>query len=190
MSPVLLLGPTRWRAGRSPVVPKAIAPFLPKGWKRRGAPGRLWPIDVRAALAGALRSAGVDATLMEAEPDRGNETRTGKFARLASRGRDMRFFVFWPLHANLAGLVWELGQLAGRMEESRLAGRQVHLFAESGVVDLEVEHDRVVFRERGHRTTYFEDLALWGCAIDLWEDYDALFDRVVGAGLASSARAP
>jgi hypothetical protein len=184
MSPVLLLGPTRWRAGRSPAVPEEIAKFLPPGWKRRGARGRLWPIDVRAALVGALRSAGVDATLMEAEPDRGTETRTGKFARLVSSRRDLRFFVFWPLRANLAGLVWELGHLAGRMEESRLAGRQVHVFAERGVVELDLDHDRVVFRETGHRTTYFEDLARWGCAIDLWADYEALFESVVAAGTA------
>jgi hypothetical protein len=182
MTWTLILGPSKWKAGYRPEIPVELAELLPHKWSRRGH-DTLWPIDIRALLAGLLRREGVEAVLMEDVPRRERETHTRHFARLVRGHRQGRFFAFWPRNANLSGLIWELSHLGGSIENKVLEGGQLHLFPEEGVAGFDPEAGTIVFEEQGNRTTYFEDLGRWGCTIDIWTDYPSLVDKVLEAGV-------
>jgi len=183
MSWTLVIGPTKWKREHQPQVPEGLGQLLPRSWKRRHR-DQLWPIDIRALLAGLLRREGVEAVLMEEDRGDQRESHSAHFARLVREHRAGRFFAHWPLNANISGHVWQLSHLGARIEDGYLQGRQLHLFPEEGVARLDDESGLMVFLEEGNRTTYFDDLGGWGCALHSWSDYDSLVEKVLEAGTA------
>ena len=183
MSWTLVIGPSKWKAGHQPALPEGLVDLVPKQWKRRGR-DVLWPIDIRAILAGLLRREGVEATLMEDDLERERESHSAHFSRLVRNHRRGHFFGYWPLNANISGLIWELSHLGTRIEDRRLQGHQLHLFPEEGVVRFDGETVQIVFTEEGNRTTYFEDIGIWGCVLHPWTDYASLMEKLLEAGAA------
>lgn len=183
MTWILVMGPTKWVPGHRPALPETLTELLPRSWVRRGLDG-LWPIDVRAILVGLLRREGQDAVLMEEDPRQGREPHLRHFARLVRTHLDGRFFVYWPLKANLHGLDWELSHLGTRIDDEILSAEQVHVFPEKGIAELDADSDMVIFREEGGRTYYDGDLHLWGCRFHSWADYESLIGQVVAWGRA------
>lgn len=177
MTWILVLGPTKWVRGHKPELPRRLVELLPASWVRRGSDG-LWPIDVRAVLAGHLRKDGHEAILMEADPRQGREPHLRHFARLVREHLNGRYFVYWPGKANLHGLDWELSHLGTRIEDRILQAEQVHVFPEEEVVEFDLDAGQLIFREEGGRTFYDEDLLLWGCRIHPWSDYYLLLEKV------------
>lgn len=181
MTWILVLGPSNWARGHKPSLPTELAELLPRTWVRRGL-DVLWPIDIRALLVALLRREGHDAVLMEEDPRGRREPHLRHFARLVRGHREGRFFVYWPLGANLHGLDWELSHLGTRIEDRLIDAEQVHLFLERGVAETDDEADLLVFREEGGRTYYDSDLGIWACRLHLWSDYDELMEKVIASG--------
>lgn len=167
---ILVLGPSKWRAGAGPRIPAWVGDTLPDPWGRRE-PGRLQPVDVRAAIVGHLTSCGQAATLMEAHPRRPGEAHSELYRRMVRARRIRRYFIYWPAKAQRAGVDVELGFLLNEL----LSGKDldVRVFVESTAG--RVRYGSFESCEAGARTRYYEDLLTLGCPIVEWRSYRDLW---------------
>lgn len=99
-----------------------------------------------------------------------------------------KFFVYWPLRANMHGVDWELGHLGTRVDDGVLSPDQVHAFLEEGVARFDEEGASLDFQEEGGRTYYDGDLYLLGCRIHTWTEYESLMEKVLSAGKEQAPR--
>lgn len=187
MTWILLIGPTKWVSGHKPELPEDLVGLLPRSWTRRGL-DILSPIDIRAILVGLLRREGHDAVLMEDEPRQGREPLLRKFSRLVREHLKGRFFVYWPVKANMRGVAWELSHLGTRVDDQVLSAEQVHLFLQEGVAKYDEEGEMLLFLEEGGRSYYDSDLDLFGCRIHNWSDYESLMEKVIAFGKEQAPR--
>ncbi len=168
---------------------------LPKWWKRQGIPVP-WPVDIRAYLVETLRKDKREATLMEAEaPRRTARANTGFFLELVQGLPVTRFFAVWPRGADDRGLIWESGILGVLIEWKdfvpvKISGKNLDLFPEEGVGDLDPLTGEYVFKRRKGRTTYQMDFSAWDCQIWPWSSYEELVRNVRAAASVHSPVSP
>lgn len=177
---VLVLGPSKWRAGNHPSLPECVSFFLPEDWPVRGT-HQLTPLDLRAALVGALVRAECRATMMEMQVPEPGETHTALFQRLV---RDLpvdRYLLYWPYGSQRAGLDVEIGFLLAQFEAG--ACPDVRVLVQAGAHAAgRIEGGDFIVLEGGRRTRYYEDLVRYGCPIVEWEDSSALWSAVLEHG--------
>lgn len=167
---ILVLGPTKWRPGYAPRLPVWLDTFLPTGWHRRGTPAQA-PIDVRAAIVAHLSRQKHAATMMEMHVRREGETHTALYRRVVLSEGVGRHFVYWPFGAQRSGVDVELGFLLASLQRGE--SPDVRVFVESAAGTVSGGHFES--REKGARTTYYEDLLAYGCPIVEWERYEELW---------------
>lgn len=170
---IMILGPSKKRPG-SPAraIPKWVREKVPPNWTPAGL--GLTPIDIRAALVGGILAEGHDATMMEMHSRRTGETNIGLFKRIVREEDVDRFFVYWPAHAQRAGVDVELGALLTWLDDG--VDLDVRVFVETGAGTT--ASGKFESTEAGHRTRYYEDLVVYECPIIEWEDVRALFTAV------------
>lgn len=124
---------------------------------------------IRKALASFLSENGWDALIMEGHERLPDETHAQHFRRIVSTKRTS-YFVYWPYGAKRAGLDVELGFILEELAKGEDSG--VRLFVENkagGIVLAADSHGNLeayfVSKEKGRRTTYYEDLVRMGAII-------------------------
>ena len=175
----MLLGPSRWKGPRHSPVPMWISDHYPEGWTQAGSrsPG---PLDVRVALAQHLVANGVKTLVMEREKPHSGEDDISLFARL-SAGTDAWMY-YLPLGGRQGGRDFEVGWLANSLERGEIQLDQLPILAEAGVLEWNVEEDRMIVAEKGNRHRYLSALVARQPPILRWSDYRTLFAKALRFG--------
>lgn len=162
MKRVILLGPGHWR--------------LP--WRLAK---RTTPLEIRRKLAEGLLANGLDAVLLEDEPDEADEKHdlTRKFHRFLESEPVDAILVYWPLHAKMQTTWDELIIL-----------REEHLRHERGergpLPPLHYLHyleamdlgEHLVIHERGGRSAYLRGVSQLAATAHPWITSDQLDDAL------------
>lgn len=174
---ILVLGPSRWKEGYTPVKLPPVEPLYVEGITGP-APEFNSPLAIRAELVWFLREVeGIRATMMELHAPKPGETHTALFKRLCEEAKVDGYFVFWPFGAQRSGLDVELGFLLWQFEHGR--SPDVRVFIETGArAAARVEAGHLVALESGSRTRYYEDLVRYGASIVEWSDHDELLEAI------------
>ncbi len=173
----MVLGPTKWRPDHAPpsLTVDDVEPNLPGDWSSHDPPR---PIDMRAAAQGKIQENGLDAVLMEDYTARDEESNTDLFHRIRRDTGVARFLVYWPYGAQRSGLDWELGILTSEIGRGELAPDTVLLLVQEDAASIHTSSGELESHERGHRTTYYNDLVQHGCPFALWRDHAGFLDAV------------
>ncbi len=144
---------------------------------------------IRRALASFLRENGWDAVIMEDHERLADETHSQHFRRIVS-AMSTSYFVYWPYGAKRAGLDVELGFILDELMKDENTDVRLFVESEAGrIVFAADEHGHpasyFVSKEKGRRTTYYEDLIKMGAVMVEWKGYDellsALYQHAVSA---------
>jgi hypothetical protein len=181
--PLIVLGPTAWRARYRPTVPRWVVDVLPPGRRVEGTPVPS-ARDVRFGLVARLRLAGVSATALELHFDRKGESAADKLLRSVQEGGIDRFAIYWPYGAIRPALDVEIGWLLHAIQRKEISPDRVGIFYEWNPVGRKAARERpaangqMVFEslERGRRTTYYQSLVAVGAVPIPWSDYEDLLE--------------
>ena len=181
---ILVLGPSKWKRGYTPIIPPWVRDRVPEGWAI-GHSGQPSPLGIRAAVARDLQvQEGAKATFMEDHLRLSGEKHTSLFTRLMREEAIDQYFLFWPYGSQRSGLDVEIGFLLLKMDQREKL--DIVLFVEAGErIAGRVENGLFISREATRRTHYYEDLIAFGASLVEWDDYGILWSSLMSYGRKS-----
>lgn len=148
---------------------------------------RATPLGIRRKLAEGLLANGLEAVLLEDEPDEANERHdlTRKFHRFLESEPLDAILVYWPLHAKMQTTWDELIILREECLRHERGERgplpPLHYLHHLDAIDL---GEHLVIRERGGRSAYLRGVSHLAAVAHPWITSDQLDDAVAECAAA------